>query len=84
MNHSEKQNISPEKEQGRMNPVFAELRPWGEYQILLDEVKCKVKKLIINPKKRFSLQYHHKRNETWTVIKGKLKITVDKKVPAKP
>ena len=56
-----------------------ESRPWGGYIILLDEAKCKVKRLVINPKKRFSLQYHHKRNETWTVIKGKLKITVDKK-----
>ena len=56
-----------------------EERPWGGYMILLDETKCKVKKLIINPKKRFSLQYHNKRNETWTVIKGELKITVDKK-----
>ncbi len=56
-----------------------EVRPWGGYMILLDDEKCKVKKLIINSKKRFSLQYHHKRNETWTVIKGKLKITVDKK-----
>ena len=57
----------------------AETRPWGGYQILLDSEYCKVKKLIINPKKRFSLQYHNKRNETWTIIKGKLKITVDKK-----
>ncbi len=56
-----------------------ETRPWGGYIILLDEEKCKVKKLIINPKKRFSLQYHNKRNETWTIIKGKLKITIDKK-----
>lgn len=56
-----------------------EERPWGGYMILLDDEKCKVKKLIINPQKRFSLQYHNKRNETWMVIKGNLKITVDKK-----
>ncbi|OGI07890.1 MAG: mannose-6-phosphate isomerase [Candidatus Melainabacteria bacterium RIFCSPLOWO2_02_FULL_35_15] len=55
-----------------------EERPWGGYVILLNEAKYKVKKLIINPKKRFSLQYHNKRNETWTVVKGELKITVDK------
>jgi len=52
--------------------------PWGGYMVLLDDEKYKVKKLIINPKKRFSLQYHNKRNETWTIVKGKLKITVDK------
>lgn len=57
-----------------------EIRPWGGYIILVDEEKCKVKKLILNPKKRFSLQYHHKRTETWTIVKGKLEITIgDKK-----
>ena len=55
-----------------------EPRPWGGYIVLLDDEKCKVKKLVINSKKRFSLQYHSKRNETWTIVKGKLKITVDK------
>ena len=47
--------------------------------ILIDEEYCKVKKLIINPGKRFSLQYHNKRTETWTIVKGKLKITVGDK-----
>lgn len=56
-----------------------ETRPWGGYMILLDTEYCKVKKVILNPKKRFSLQYHHKRNEVWTVVKGKLKITLDDK-----
>ena len=57
-----------------------ETRPWGGYIILLDSEYCKVKKLIIHPKKRFSLQFHKKRTETWTVIKGKLEVTVgDKK-----
>ena len=57
-----------------------ESRPWGGYIILIDNEKYKVKKLIINPKKRFSLQYHNKRTETWTIVKGKLEITIgDKK-----
>ena len=57
-------------------PSALEMRPWGGYIVLLDNEYCKVKKLIINPKKRFSLQYHNKRTETWTIVKGKLKITV--------
>ena len=57
-----------------------ETRPWGGYVILIDDEYCKVKKLIINPKKRFSLQYHSKRTETWTIVKGKVEITLgDKK-----
>ena len=63
--------------QETQNPKFKiENRPWGGFIILLDTEYCKVKKLIINPKKRFSLQYHHKRTETWTIIKGKLTITI--------
>lgn len=57
-----------------------EMRPWGGYIVLIDDEKYKVKKLIINPKKRFSLQLHDKRTETWTVVKGTVEITVgDKK-----
>jgi len=57
-----------------------ETRPWGGYIVLVDDKNCKVKKLIINPKKRFSLQYHNKRTEIWTIVKGKLEITLgDKK-----
>ncbi len=57
-----------------------ETRPWGGYMVLLDNEICKVKKLVINPKKRFSLQYHHKRTETWIIVKGKVEITLgDKK-----
>jgi len=54
-------------------------RPWGGYIILIDNEQYKVKKLIINPKKRFSLQYHNKRNETWTIVRGKLEITIEDK-----
>ena len=57
-----------------------ERRPWGGYVVLIEDENYKVKKLIINPKKRFSLQYHNKRTETWTIVKGKLEITIgDKK-----
>ena len=53
-----------------------ETRPWGGYIILLDSEYCKVKKLVLNSKKRFSLQFHNKRTETWTVVKGILEITI--------
>ena len=53
-----------------------EQRPWGGYIVLVNDEYCKVKKLTINPKKRFSLQFHNKRTETWTIVKGELKITV--------
>lgn len=63
-----------------LSTANSEIRPWGSFLVLIDDEKCKVKKLTLNPKKRFSLQYHHKRTETWTIVKGKLEITIgDKK-----
>ena len=66
--------------QNKENHLALEQRPWGGYIVLIDNENYKVKKLTINPKKRFSLQYHNKRTETWTIVKGKLQITIgDKK-----
>jgi mannose-1-phosphate guanylyltransferase len=45
-------------------------RPWGIYYVLEDSPLYKVKKLIVNPGKRLSLQSHTKRSEHWTVVSG--------------
>lgn len=58
---------------------FTETRPWGGYLVLLDTDKYKVKRITVNPKKRLSLQYHNKRTETWTVVKGKVEVTLNDK-----
>ena len=53
------------------------IRPWGEYHILHEEEGCKVKKIIVNPGGKLSYQYHHKRNEVWTIIEGTGMFTLD-------
>ena len=45
-------------------------RPWGTYEVLLDEPECKVKRIFVYPKQRFSLQYHNHREEHWTIVEG--------------
>ena len=45
-------------------------RPWGTYEVLLDEPECKVKRIFVYPKQRFSLQYHNYREEHWTIVEG--------------
>ena len=45
-------------------------RPWGIYYVLEDSPIYKVKKLIVNPGKRLSLQSHTRRSEHWTVVSG--------------
>jgi len=52
-------------------------RPWGTYEVLLDDENCKVKKIIVNPNSRPSYQYHYKRSETWVVVEGKGKVTLE-------
>ncbi|WP_223111607.1 cupin domain-containing protein [Thiospirochaeta perfilievii] len=55
------------------------LRP-GSYTVLQDEVNFKVKKLMVTPGKKLSLQLHHKRQEHWTVVEGLARVTVDDKI----
>ncbi|OGI10688.1 MAG: mannose-1-phosphate guanylyltransferase/mannose-6-phosphate isomerase [Candidatus Margulisbacteria bacterium GWF2_35_9] len=51
-------------------------RPWGTYQILLEmPEKYKIKKIVVSPKHKLSLQKHFHRNEHWIVVSGMAKIT---------
>jgi mannose-6-phosphate isomerase-like protein (cupin superfamily) len=45
-------------------------RPWGVYYVLEDSPLYKVKKIIVNPGQRLSLQSHTHRSEHWTVVSG--------------
>lgn len=49
-------------------------RPWGTYTIL-DEGNCfKIKRIVVKPGARLSLQMHHHRSEHWTVVEGTAKV----------
>lgn len=45
-------------------------RPWGSYTILENDTGYKIKKIIVQPGKRLSLQKHYHRNEHWIVLSG--------------
>lgn len=47
-----------------------EERPWGNYTVLQSEATFQVKKLIVNPGKRISLQSHKFRAEHWFIVSG--------------
>lgn len=49
-------------------------RPWGKYEVLVDDVNHKVKKLTVFPGARLSLQLHKRRAEHWVVVKGTAKV----------
>lgn len=54
-------------------------RPWGQYTVLEEGERYKIKHIIVLPKKRLSLQKHHHRSEHWIVVKGMARVVVESK-----
>ncbi|MCI5071656.1 mannose-1-phosphate guanylyltransferase/mannose-6-phosphate isomerase [bacterium] len=52
-------------------------RPWGSYESVDQGEKHQVKRIIVNPGHKLSLQYHHHRSEHWTVVSGTALVTID-------
>jgi mannose-1-phosphate guanylyltransferase/mannose-6-phosphate isomerase len=49
-------------------------RPWGTYTTLEDGYRYKIKRIVVNPGAKLSLQMHYHRSEHWVVIAGTAKI----------
>jgi len=54
-----------------------EERPWGRFFVIHDQPTYKLKRIEVDPGGRLSYQYHHKRSEAWTIVKGAGTITLD-------
>ncbi|MGQ9570358.1 MAG: mannose-1-phosphate guanylyltransferase/mannose-6-phosphate isomerase [Thermodesulfovibrionales bacterium] len=54
-------------------------RPWGCYTVLEEGPRYKIKRVVVNPGARLSLQKHFHRSEHWVVIKGTAKVTIGDK-----
>jgi mannose-6-phosphate isomerase len=50
-------------------------RPWGYFRVLADEADHKVKRIVVYPGKRLSLQRHKHRYEHWYIIRGSAVVT---------
>ncbi len=50
-------------------------RPWGTYEGIALSERFQVKRIMVNPGARLSLQKHHHRAEHWVVVKGTATIT---------
>jgi mannose-6-phosphate isomerase-like protein (cupin superfamily) len=53
-----------------------EARPWGGYQVLEEGAGYKVKRLVVEPGHRLSLQRHRFRAEHWVVVAGSPRVVV--------
>ena len=55
-------------------------RPWGSYQSVDMGDRHQVKRIIVKPGGRLSLQKHHHRSEHWIVVHGTARVTVNEAV----
>jgi mannose-1-phosphate guanylyltransferase / mannose-6-phosphate isomerase len=61
-------------------PELAEIhqtahRPWGTYTVLEEGNNFKIKRIVVKPGNRLSLQMHHHRSEHWVVVSGMARVT---------
>ncbi len=59
-----------------MSPMI-ERRPWGHFEVLAEGPGYKVKRIVVEPGMRLSLQKHFHRSEHWVVASGTGVITRD-------
>lgn len=50
-------------------------RPWGSYEGVDEGERFQVKRIVVTPGGKLSLQMHHHRAEHWIVVKGTAKVT---------
>lgn len=55
-------------------------RPWGSYEGIDRGERFQVKRIIVNPGEKLSLQMHHHRAEHWVVVSGTAQVTCGEKV----
>lgn len=51
-------------------------RPWGYFVVLGDNPDHKVKRIVVYPGKRLSLQRHQHRSEHWYILSGEAIVTL--------
>ena len=50
-------------------------RPWGSYTVLEENSNSKIKRIVVNPGAKLSMQMHKHRSEHWVVVSGVATIT---------
>jgi len=55
-------------------------RPWGSYESLIVSDRFQVKRIVVMPGQKLSLQKHHHRAEHWIVVSGTAEVTCEDKV----
>ena len=54
-------------------------KPWGSFKIIENGKNFLVKKILVKPSGRLSLQSHKHRSEHWTIVQGIAEVRIDNK-----
>jgi len=54
-------------------------RPWGTYESIDSGPRFQVKRIVVSPGAKLSLQMHHHRAEHWIVVQGTALVTCDER-----
>ncbi len=54
-------------------------KPWGSFKIIDNGKNFLVKKILVKPSGRLSLQSHKHRSEHWTIVQGIAEVRIDNK-----
>ena len=73
-------NLLNEKDIPQAEVLPKDYRPWGWFETLVIDGRYQVKRILVNPGAKLSLQSHEFRSEHWIVVKGKVQVTIDDKV----
>ena len=65
-----KKNDMPEADSHQMT-----YRPWGHYEALTQGHRFQVKKIVVKPGQKLSLQKHYHRAEHWVIVEGTALVT---------
>ncbi len=72
-------NTLKQQQRTEVNTHTKVYRPWGSYESLAIAERFQVKRIIVNPGQKLSLQLHHHRAEHWIVVSGTAVVTCGEK-----
>ena len=80
--HKVKDLVTELKARGRQEAVEHKrvYRPWGHYQSIDAGERHQVKRIVVRPNGRLSLQKHFHRAEHWVVVRGTAEVTMNDEV----
>jgi mannose-1-phosphate guanylyltransferase / mannose-6-phosphate isomerase len=73
----ERLKMENRREAGEHKRIF---RPWGYYQSVDEGSRYQVKRIVVKPGQRLSLQKHFHRAEHWIVVKGTAEVGRDEEI----